>query len=102
MEMLKGIEDLKSLRTLLSREIFKPDKDRVRICCGTACTATGSGGVVKVFEKEISKKGLYLEIVKTGCQGLCQKGPVMKAEPYGYFYPTVKPDNVKEIISNTY
>jgi NADH:ubiquinone oxidoreductase subunit F (NADH-binding)/CBS domain-containing protein/(2Fe-2S) ferredoxin/Pyruvate/2-oxoacid:ferredoxin oxidoreductase delta subunit len=102
MEMLKGIEDLKSLRTLLSREIFKPDKDRVRICCGTACTATGSGGVVKVFEEEISKKGLDLEVVKTGCQGLCQKGPVMKAEPYGYFYQKVKQDNVKEIISTTY
>ena len=102
MEMLKGIEDLKSLRTLLSREIFKPDKERVRICCGTACTATGSGGVVKVFEEEISKKGLDMEVVKTGCQGLCQKGPVMKAEPYGYFYQKVKQDNVKEIISTTY
>ncbi len=102
MGMLKGIEDLKRLRTLLSREIFKPDKERVRICCGTACTATGSGGVVKAFEDEISKKGLDLEIVKTGCQGLCQKGPVMKAEPYGYFYQKVKQDNVKEIISTTY
>jgi len=102
MGMLKGIEDIKSLRILLSREIFKPDKDRVRICCGTACTATGSGGVVKVFEEEISKKGLDLEVVKTGCQGLCQKGPVMKAEPYGYFYQKVKQDNVKEIISTTY
>jgi NADH:ubiquinone oxidoreductase subunit F (NADH-binding)/CBS domain-containing protein/(2Fe-2S) ferredoxin/Pyruvate/2-oxoacid:ferredoxin oxidoreductase delta subunit len=102
MEALKGIEDLKSLRTLLSREMFRPDKDRVRICCGTACTATGSGGVVKVFEEEISKKGLDIEIVKTGCQGLCQKGPVMKAEPYGYFYQKVKQDNVEEIISTTY
>ncbi len=102
MEKLKNIQDLKNLRSLLSRETFKPDKDRVRICCGTACTATGSGDVVRVFEEDIAKKGLDMEIVKTGCQGLCQKGPVMKAEPYGYFYQKVKPDNVREIISTTY
>jgi len=102
MERLNSIEDFKNLRTFLSKEIFRPDKDRVRICCGTACTATGSGNVVRVFEEEISKKGLELEIVKTGCQGLCQKGPVMKAEPYGYFFQRVKQDTVKEIISTTY
>jgi len=102
MERLKNIKDLKDLRSVLSRDIFRPDKDRVRICCGTACTATGSRDIVRVFEDEISKKGMEMEIVKTGCQGLCQKGPVMKAEPYGYFYQRVKQDNVKEIISTTY
>ena len=102
MERLKNIEELKNLRALLVEEVFRPDKDRIRICCGTACTATGSGKVVKVAEEGISKKGLNLEIVKTGCQGLCQKGPVMKAEPYGYFYQKVKPDNIEEIFSTTY
>lgn len=102
MGRLKSTDDLKNVRSVLSRETFRPDKDRVRICCGTACTATGSRDVVRMFEEEIAKKGLDLEIVKTGCQGLCQKGPVMKAEPYGYFYQKVKHDNVREIISTTY
>ncbi len=102
MERLKSIEELKNLRALLIEEVFRPDKDRIRICCGTACTATGSGNVVKVLEEQIVKKGLDFEIVKTGCQGLCQKGPVMKAEPYGYFYQKVGPENMEEIISTTY
>src|SRR4030066_1135872 len=102
MERLKSIGDLKNIRLRLSEETFRPDRNRIRICCGTGCTATGSGKVVKMLEDEISKKGMDVEIVMTGCQGLCQKGPVMKAEPYGYFYQKVKQDNVKEVISTTY
>ncbi|MEW6003297.1 MAG: NAD(P)H-dependent oxidoreductase subunit E, partial [Nitrospirota bacterium] len=102
MQRLTNLQDLRSLRLFLSAETFKEDRSRVRICCGTACTATGSGGVVRAFEEEISKRGMDLEIVKTGCQGLCQKGPVMKVEPYGYFYQKVRKDNAREIISTTY
>src|SRR4030066_1466044 len=102
MERLKSIEELKDLRSRLSEELFRPDQDRIRICCGTACTAMGSKKVVKTLEDEISKRGLNLEIVKTGCQGLCQKGPVMKAEPYNYFYQKVGSDKVEEILSTTY
>jgi NADH:ubiquinone oxidoreductase subunit F (NADH-binding)/CBS domain-containing protein/(2Fe-2S) ferredoxin/NAD-dependent dihydropyrimidine dehydrogenase PreA subunit len=102
MERLKSIKELKNLRPLLVEEVFRADKERVRICCGTACTATGSSNVVKVLEEQIAKKDLDFEIVKTGCQGLCQKGPVMKAEPYGYFYQKVRPEKVEEILSTTY
>ncbi len=102
MERLKNIEDLKSLRARLAEELFRPDKDRIRICCGTACTAMGSRNVVRAIEEEIPKKDLKMEIVKTGCQGLCQKGPVMKAEPYNYFYQKVGPGKVEEILSTTY
>jgi NADH:ubiquinone oxidoreductase subunit F (NADH-binding)/CBS domain-containing protein/(2Fe-2S) ferredoxin/NAD-dependent dihydropyrimidine dehydrogenase PreA subunit len=102
MERLKDIEDLKNLRTRLSEEVFRPDKNRIRLCCGTACTATGSGKVVKILEDGISKKGLDVEIVKTGCQGLCQKGPVMKVEPSGYFYQKVKPESAEEVLGTTF
>jgi NADH:ubiquinone oxidoreductase subunit F (NADH-binding)/CBS domain-containing protein/(2Fe-2S) ferredoxin/Pyruvate/2-oxoacid:ferredoxin oxidoreductase delta subunit len=102
MERLTNIDDLKNLRSHLSREIFNPGKNRVRICCGTACTASGSGDVVHVLEEEIGKHGLDLEVVKTGCQGICQKGPVMKVEPHGYFYQKVNRENVKGVIPITY
>ena len=102
MERFKSIEELKNLRNRLGEELFRPDKDRIRICCGTACTASGSKKVVMSLENEISKKGVPLEIVKTGCQGLCQKGPVMKVEPYNYFYQKVRPENAEEILSTTY
>ena len=102
MERLTNIDGLKNLRSHLSRETFNPEKDRVRICCGTACTASGSRDVVRVLEEEIAKKGLDLEVVRTGCQGICQKGPVMKVEPHGYFYQKVNKENVRGVIPTTY
>lgn len=105
MRVLKRLEDLgalKELRALLSRELFRPDKKRIKICCGTACTATGSKNIIRAFEEEGAKRGMDTEIIKTGCQGLCQKGPVMKAEPYGYFYQKVKKEDVKKIIETTF
>jgi len=102
LKRLKNIEELKDLRSLLREELFRPDKKRIKVCCGTACTATGSKDIIKMFEEESLKKGLDTEIIKTGCQGLCQKGPVMKAEPYGYFYQRVKREDVKKIIDTTY
>ncbi|MBM4128957.1 MAG: NADH-quinone oxidoreductase subunit F, partial [Nitrospira sp.] len=102
MERLKNVEELKNLRSVLSRETFRPDKGRVRICCGTACTASGSRDVVRLLEEEVSKNGLDIEVVKTGCQGLCQRGPLMKVEPHGYFYQKLRQDNVSGIIPTTY
>src|SRR4030042_3212380 len=55
-----------------------------------------------MFEEERSKKGFDAEIIKTGCQGLCQKGPVMKAEPYAYFYQKGKKEDVRKIVDNTF
>lgn len=102
MERLSSIEELKNLRPLLGEELFRPGRNRIRVCCGTGCSASGSYKVVKTLEEEINKSGLEIELVKTGCQGLCQKGPVMKLEPYGYFYQKVSHENGKEIISTTY
>ncbi|MBI5025456.1 MAG: CBS domain-containing protein [Nitrospirae bacterium] len=100
-ERINNIEDLKKLRELFQKELFKEDTPRVRVCCGTACTASGSYKVIDAFTNESAKRGVDLEIVKTGCQGLCQKGPVMKAEPQEIFYQKIKPENVHWLMSYT-
>ena len=101
MERLQSIEDLKKLRKQLKEETFKPEVPRVRLCSGTACTATGSPKVVEAIEEEAGKRGVEVDVVKTGCQGLCQKGPVMKVEPQGIFYQKVQPEHAKSILSYT-
>jgi NADH-quinone oxidoreductase subunit F/NADP-reducing hydrogenase subunit HndC len=101
MEKLKTVEDLKNLRKRLTEETFRPEVPRIRLCSGTACTATGTHKVVAAIEEEAGKRGVEVDIVKTGCQGLCQKGPVMKVEPQGIFYQKVKPDHAKSILSYT-
>src|SRR5512145_1613283 len=102
MGKLKTIEDLKNLRKLLMDETFKPDVPRVRLCSGTACTATGTPKVVTALEEEAAKRGLTLDVVKTGCQGLCQKGPVMKVEPQGFFYQKVSDKTARELVAHTF
>jgi NADH-quinone oxidoreductase subunit F/NADP-reducing hydrogenase subunit HndC len=99
MGKLNNIEELKPLRQKLKKETFKPDTLRARVCCGTACTATGGYKVIDAFKHEASSRGVELEIVKTGCQGLCQKGPVLKIEPADTFYQRTKPANVPWIMS---
>lgn len=102
MERLNSIDSLRKLREKLSSELFQPDRMRIRACSGTACTATGSQRVIHALEDDAQKRGIELEIVKTGCQGMCQNGPVMKAEPQGIFYQKVKPEQSSSLISYTF
>jgi NADH:ubiquinone oxidoreductase subunit F (NADH-binding)/(2Fe-2S) ferredoxin len=101
MERLQSIEAFNKLRKQLMEETFKPEVARVRLCSGTACTATGTQKVRAAIEEEAGKRGIEVDVVKTGCQGLCQKGPVMKVEPEGIFYQKVKPEHAKSIMAYT-
>ena len=42
MSRMNSIDDLKNLRKLLEEETFAADVPRIRLCSGTACTATGA------------------------------------------------------------
>lgn len=96
---LKSIADIAAFRTHLLKEgVLAPGKKRIKVCCGTGCSASGSLKVVKALEESLATDG-DIELIKTGCQGLCQKGPVMKVEPYGFFYQKANPDNARDIIS---
>jgi NADH:ubiquinone oxidoreductase subunit F (NADH-binding)/Fe-S-cluster-containing hydrogenase component 2/(2Fe-2S) ferredoxin len=101
MERLNSLEELKNLRSYLKKDFSNIDKDRVSVCCGTACSIMGSKKICQTFEDESIRSPEDFDVVKTGCQGLCQKGPVMKVDPYGYFYQKVNYRRVSEIISKT-
>jgi NADH:ubiquinone oxidoreductase subunit E len=92
---LENVKELRALREKLKKEHQENDAHRVRVCCGTACQATGSNKLIKQFEEEAAKKQVPLEIVKTGCQGFCQRGPVVIQDPQEIFYQKVKvPDRI--------
>jgi len=102
MERLNSIDDLIAFRKDLAREgILAPGKKRIRVCCGTGCRANHSLKLVDKLKKEAQRTETDVEIITTGCQGLCQKGPVMTVEPQGYFYHRVQPERVEDIISRT-
>ena len=50
---------------------------------------------------EMKKDVPHVGIVKTGCQGLCELGPLMKIEPYDYQYVHVQVEDCKEIVERT-
>lgn len=74
---------------------------QVLVCGGTGCTSSGSAQVREEFEKQIRENGLAEEVklVRTGCFGLCALGPVVIVYPDGTFYSRVKPEDVKEIVT---
>jgi (2Fe-2S) ferredoxin len=100
MEKLKTVDDLRSLRKHL-REASGGGKNVLKVCCGLPCGTLGSHAVANALESEIAKSGLDIGIIRTGCQGFCQRGPLLQVEPFGYFYQKVQPDNAEEIISLT-
>ena len=73
----------------------------VLICGGTGCTSSGSMKVQEALAAELKAYGLQdeISIVRTGCFGLCENGPVMIVYPEGSFYSRVTPEDVKEIVS---
>ena len=73
----------------------------VLVCGGTGCTSSGSQQLMERFEQQLKEKGLEKEvkIVRTGCFGLCEAGPVVIVYPEGTFYSRVKVEDVDEIVS---
>ena len=76
-------------------------RSHVLVCGGTGCTSSGSQAIIDALESEIKKNGLETEVqvVKTGCFGLCALGPIMIVYPEGTFYSMVKEDDIAEIVS---
>ena len=73
----------------------------VLCCAGTGCTASNSAGIAEEFEKVLKEYGLEdeVKVVRTGCFGLCQKGPIVAVYPDKVFYSHVTVDDVKKIVS---
>jgi NADP-reducing hydrogenase subunit HndC len=75
-------------------------RSHVLVCGGTGCTASQSNEIMKQFEKLFADNNIENEVkvVKTGCFGLCEKGPIVVVYPEGATYSRVTPEDVKEIV----
>ncbi|MBR2280345.1 MAG: NADH-quinone oxidoreductase subunit NuoF [Ruminococcus sp.] len=75
-------------------------RSNVLVCGGTGCTSSNSLEIVKKLKEEIAAKGLEKEVnvITTGCFGLCALGPIMVVYPEGSFYSMVKVDDIPEIV----
>ncbi|MBR4201620.1 MAG: NAD(P)H-dependent oxidoreductase subunit E, partial [Oscillospiraceae bacterium] len=72
----------------------------VLMCGGTGCTSSGSMKIADELERQLKEKGIQdkVFVVRTGCFGLCERGPIMIVYPEGAFYTHVKMEMVTEIV----
>ena len=99
MHFVKSPAQLQELRTaLLSSKEYNSEK--VFVCAGGGCIASGSMKVKDAFVKQLLSNNLNekLSVMETGCLGPCAIGPVVVIGKDDTFYQKVRPQDVKEII----
>ena len=73
----------------------------ILVCGGTGCESSNADLIYKNLQTEAKNFGVEdkVQIVKTGCFGFCEKGPIVKVLPEDSFYVEVKPEDAKDIIA---
>ena len=105
---MKTLEELKAVREKMESEVAlrthgnasSKYERHVLVCGGTGCTSSGSAQIIDTLTSELAKQGLTdkVQVVKTGCFGLCALGPIMIVYPEGTFYSMVKIEEIPRIV----
>ena len=72
----------------------------ILVCGGTGCLSSQSNEIVSQLIAHIEEAGMsdQVQVLKTGCFGFCEKGPIVKILPDNTFYVQVKPEDTEEIV----
>ena len=105
---MKTIEELNKIRAekrveLDLRKNTNADtmEKHILVCQGTGCTSSKSPQILENFKKIIEEKEIKnVRVIKTGCFGLCAKGPIVIIRPEDTFYAQVTPEDCEEIIQS--
>ncbi len=71
------------------------------VCGGTGCESSKADQIYRNLVKSCEDHGLKdsVQVVKTGCFGFCEKGPIVKVLPDESFYVEVKPEDAERIVA---
>ena len=103
---MKTIAELNEIRERVAKEIaLRTDRNytgrekHILVCGGTGCTSSKSKEIIANLEAGIKANGLdHVRVIRTGCFGLCAKGPIVVVRPEDTFYAMTKPEDVEEIL----
>ena len=75
-------------------------RSHILVCGGTGCHSNNSSAIFDEFKSQLEANSLgsEVQVVRTGCFGLCAVGPVVIVYPEGAFYSQIKVEDVKEIV----
>ena len=114
---MKTIEELSLAREKAVQDLKNYDC-RILVCSGTGCIATGSNKIHAIFEKLV-KETPGVELVfspcgghhdqkevgvkKTGCQGFCELGPLVRIQKGDKViqYVKVQPEDCEDIVEKS-
>ncbi len=70
------------------------------VCAGTGCVSNNAFGIKAALEREVKKQGLENEvlIVTTGCNGFCERGPLLVVQPGKIFYQQLTEKDVPHLV----
>ena len=84
---------------------------RILVCSGNGCMASGAQKIYDELSRlteglnqvsvEMQKDVPHIGTLKTGCQGLCEYGPLVRVEPYDYQYVKVQVEDCAELVEET-
>ena len=105
---MKTIEELNKIRSEkrieldLRRNTNADTREKhILVCNGTGCTSSKSPQILENFKRLVKENNLTnVRVIKTGCFGLCAKGPIVIIRPEDTFYAMVKPEDCEEIIKS--
>ena len=103
---MKSLQEIHELREEKRKELdlrvnTKADtrEKHILVCHGTGCTSSKSPQILESFRKILKERNITnVRVIKTGCFGLCAKGPIVIIRPEDTFYSLVTPDDCEEII----
>ena len=103
---MNTIDEINSIREKTLKEIslrkdinYKGNEKHILVCGGTGCTSSHSLKIIEKLNKLIEEKNIEnVRVIRTGCFGLCAKGPIMIIRPEDTFYAMATEDDVEEIL----
>lgn len=109
--IITNFEHLEKL-ALAAKKALEYQEKKVLVCCGTGCVAAGALAVYEKLKQLVEDKGLLVTVElqeekrgigvkKSGCQGYCEIGPLVRIEPSNYQYIKVGLDDCEEIVEKT-
>lgn len=111
-DVIKTRDDLDRLHKKFKASLDSQRK-QILICAGTGCVAGGSLHIYERLQEILKEKDIPCSVMleeephdtvgvkKSGCHGFCEKGPLLRIEPYGWLYLKVKVEDCEEIVEKT-
>jgi len=84
----------------MAKRSHKKFRLHLYICAGTGCVANRSLEIKEELIKEIARRGLKDEVrvAITGCNGFCERGPIVVVRPDGIFYQKLTKKDIPDLV----